>query len=188
VSYTLAFLFISSFADRVRGIKSYLTIMPAAVLSGYTLEQNQQIGWDGFWLLFIAYILGEMNGWGNPMGAFLRKDPMANNYHSWQTSRLLRTNIVAALFFRGIMWGIYPTVICLYVGINPIPFLLIPIWFVLSLFLTRAFYEKSRPRIYSVNYLVKNKQFADKLIAKNEWVRGFLFGLGLVIFYGELTL
>jgi hypothetical protein len=60
-------------------------------------------GWVAVYVI-VAVMLGATFGWGNPIGAALERRPMDTNTEWWQVG-ILRRSTLAALLFRGAMWG-----------------------------------------------------------------------------------
>lgn len=185
--FNLLFVLLSTSFDRARGSQSYLTILPAFLLAGYIGLNVPDLPWWGVLAIAMGYILGESTGWRHPIGSFLKKTPMPKtDLHWWQQGKLFKTNILAALILRGCLWGLPPAIVCIVFGISPIPFLLFPISFVGSLYITRAFFEKDRPEksLFTIaEYKIRNKDFADLLWSRMEYVRGLMITPAFIWFY-----
>lgn len=65
---------------------------------------------DNYWALLACItgmFAGGTIGWGEPYGAYLRDVSMnQDNLESYQFFSLVKNNIMAALIFRGFIWGI----------------------------------------------------------------------------------
>jgi hypothetical protein len=93
-------------ADRLRGsglgnTKSVFQLILAVVvglLIGIPVDWALAV----FVLLFVA---GAAPGWGNPISAFLRDEPMKTDYEFWQLGAL-RHNAALAVAARGAIWGL----------------------------------------------------------------------------------
>jgi len=117
-----AFAILGGLSDRLRGkIGSLGSIVYSVVLSFAVLGLYP----DHLWMLLVyivAFFLGELSGWGYPLGSALRgyRDPRIDDHrgkepHGWQVGKLKKDNYLA-LFVRGAWWGTPVLVASMFMG------------------------------------------------------------------------
>jgi len=130
------------------------------------------VGWHwSLVLVALAFRLGESMGWGCPLGAALRGEPMdaascPRGLESWQVGVFAR-NAWAALVARGALWGMPITLVG--VSIQDTHLLAMP--------LVMAAAMVSAPALVRA---VNGWRPSDHLWGSQEWLRGWLVGLMLI--------
>ena len=102
---SLIWIFGLSLLDRVRG-SGWCAHCHLYGMLGMGLVTAALLGAHGWIATYVvaAVMLGAAPGWGNPLGAALDGRPMGAAYEWWQVG-ILRRSTLAALLFRGAMWG-----------------------------------------------------------------------------------
>jgi hypothetical protein len=114
---TLIFAFImSGNLDRLRGdtfdlMNTSKTV--EALLYGLCVAICFQSGlWWAYITFPVLWLAGASPGWGIPLGCAVTKQDMrlSNEWHNWQIG-ILRKNVWLALAFRGLIWGVPPSLL-----------------------------------------------------------------------------
>lgn len=173
-----------SLADRARGTKSYLVILPA-LLMGFAASS------DITTILIIAgaYIAGEATGWGETIGSILANRKM--NHADLDTFQKLHKSLgekqLLAITVRGLIWAT-PIALAAYYTTGEVTalilFISILIPFVISPYIIRKLIKvKNDPQ---VNLHAWRKEI-DVMLGKMEFLRGGLAGLIIAIYLNILS-
>lgn len=155
-------IFLCGVIDRIRGDQFHLLNRRIFDKAAYGWVVAALLGhpFDVFTVWFVLLFgLGMSFGWGGPMGCYLNDRKMEGDGERWQVG-FLKNNVHAALWFRGLLWGI-----C----VLPLAYFDTVVYNV-SLAITLAFPLS----LYIVKPLFENKYDAWKA---GEYARGWLVGL-----------
>lgn len=147
--------------DRARGDGQFRILNKTVECFLYGIAIALCIGSDIQWTIpvFAAlWTIGGSFGWGTPIGAALRDEPMDQNDLEWWQFGVLKESVTYALLFRGFMWAALP--MCLaYFDPKYLSASVMIIAFPAAIRLSKRFWTD-----------------ADKW-AGQEWIRGYIVGL-----------
>jgi hypothetical protein len=164
-----------AFLDRLRGDSRGFGGFAEAATMGLIL--SLLIAPLSWWSLAIAmaWAIGASTGWGTPLSAAIKQEPMGPKFEWWQVGILKRSTYLA-LTVRGLMWGLPSLLLIAY----------LPNVWVLTLGMGIAFPLSCYLSTLTPTYSFESSKWNFKGWCPNrwklaEWLRGGLVALIVII-------